>query len=148
MYTKKRLYHPMYSHLLSKYHNKDYSKCEPVQYGHACKTIPPANIFETDDKFDLSLAAPGMSKSDFNIKIDKDILMISADIKEDENKDVKHRYSKKEYSYKSLERKFRLPKDIIDSNNISAKYENGELFITIPKKEEAKDLPPRDIQIK
>lgn len=145
MLTKRKVYHPMYSHLLNKKFSKDYSNCEPVSYNNN-RTSPAVNIFETEDQFEMIVAAPGMSKKDFNIKIDNDLLIISADI-QDENEET-NKYSRREYNYKSFERRFRLPKDIVNTGEISAKYENGELFISIPKKEEAKDLPPRDIVIK
>jgi HSP20 family protein len=146
MLTKRRVYHPMYSHLLNKYHNRDYSKCEPVVYSRYQRTTPAVNIFETEDQFEIHVAAPGMSKKDFKIELDNDLLTISADIKDE--KEDKFKYSKIEYDYRSFERRFRLPKDSADSDKISAKYENGELFLIIPKKEEAKDLPPKNIEIK
>ena len=57
------------------------------------------------------------------------------------------RYTRREFSYQSFQRTFILPKAVVDGSSIKAKYENGILRIMIPKKEEAKPLPPRQIKI-
>jgi HSP20 family protein len=58
------------------------------------------------------------------------------------------RYTRREFSYQSFQRSFTLPKDVVDIDQIHAKYENGVLHLLIPKKEEAKQKPPRMIEIK
>ena len=58
------------------------------------------------------------------------------------------RYTRREFSYQSFQRSFTLPKEVVDVEQIHAKYENGVLRLLIPKKEEAKQKPPRMIQIK
>ena len=57
------------------------------------------------------------------------------------------RYSRKEFSYQSFRRSFNLQKDVVDIDKIEAKYDNGLLQLMIPKKEEAKQKPPRLIRI-
>ena len=97
---------------------------------------PPANVKETDENFELSLSVPGFTKADFKIDIDKDLLIISSEIKKEEEKeDVK--FTKKEFTFKSFKRTFTLPKTV-DTENISAEYLNGILNINLPKKEEVK----------
>ena len=56
-------------------------------------------------------------------------------------------YTRREFSYQSFQRTFQLPKEVVDSEKIEAKYENGLLHLVIPKKEEAKQRPPRMIKI-
>jgi HSP20 family protein len=96
----------------------------------------------------VEVAAPGMKKGDFKIQLYANILSISSEKKdqyEENNKDEK--YSCKEFSYQSFQRTFTLPKGVVDEDKIEAKYENGLLRLLIPKKEEAKQKPPRQIHI-
>jgi HSP20 family protein len=111
-------------------------------------TLPAVNIVENNDAFLVEMAAPGMNKKDFNIELENEVLKISShretknETKEDE------RYTRREFSYQSFQRTFRLPKTVVDDSKIEAKYQDGVLRIMIPKKEEAKALPPRQIQVK
>ena len=110
-------------------------------------SIPAVNIQETEDSFNVEVAAPGMSKEDFNIELDNDVLTISSeDRKEKETTDNEGRYTRKEFSYSTFKRAFSLP-DSVDSSKISASYNNGVLEIALPKKEEAKVQAKRMIDI-
>jgi HSP20 family protein len=110
-------------------------------------TLPSVNIRETNDNFIVEMAAPGMTKDDFKIELDGNLLTISSE-KEDRNvmKDGE-KYTRQEFSYQSFQRSFQLPKDVVDSDKIQAKYENGVLNLVVPKKEHAKQKPPRMIEI-
>ncbi|ODS80685.1 MAG: heat-shock protein [Cytophagaceae bacterium SCN 52-12] len=109
-------------------------------------SVPSVNIRENDETFVVELAAPGMQKSDFNIQLDGNTLTISSSKQqEDERKDGN--YSRREFSYQSFQRSLVLPKDVVNEDGISARYENGLLEVTIPKKEEAKRKQPRTIEI-
>ena len=108
-------------------------------------SVPPANIIEDEKGFKLELSVPGFKKEDFNIDIEQGTLIISSEKKEESNKEEKN-YSRKEFSYSSFSRSFQLPENT-DENNISAKYENGVLHITIPKKEIASAKPKKQIKI-
>ncbi|MFV8224627.1 Hsp20/alpha crystallin family protein [Christiangramia aquimixticola] len=110
-------------------------------------SIPAVNIMETEDNFKVEVAAPGMSKEDFSIELDNDVLTISSEQKkENEEKDDEGRYTRKEFSYTNFKRAFSLP-DSVDSSQISASYNNGVLEIGLPKKEEARVQPKRLIEI-
>ena len=110
-------------------------------------TIPAVNIKETPETFEVEMAAPGMTKNDFKIELDSNVLTITSERSmESEPKDGE-RYSRKEFSYQSFQRTFTLPKEVVDDEKIQAKYENGVLYLVIPKKEEAKQKPARMIQI-
>ena len=110
-------------------------------------TLPAVNIKETGEAFEVEMAAPGMNKDDFRIELDGNQLTISSEKQtQDEQKDG-DRYTRREFSYQSFQRVFQLPKDVVDSDKIGARYENGVLHLVIPKKEEAKQRPPRTIQV-
>jgi HSP20 family protein len=110
-------------------------------------TLPSVNIRETNDDFIVEMAAPGMTKDDFKIELDGNLLTISSE-KEDRNEMREgEKYTRQEFSYQSFQRSFQLPKDVVDSDKIQAKYENGVLNLVIPKKEHAKQKPPRMIEI-
>ncbi len=108
-------------------------------------SVPMVNIFENDESYRIELAAPGLKKEDFNIKLDNDVLSISS---EQENKieTSNEVCTKREYSYDSFVRSFTLP-EAADKEKISAKTEDGILKITIMKREEDKIKPVREIEI-
>ena len=110
-------------------------------------TIPAINVKETNDNFEVELAAPGMNKKDFRIELNGNMLTISSE-KENQWQDTENeKYTRREFSYESFQRMFQLPKEVVDEDKIQAKYENGLLHLTIPKKEHAKQGPPRTIEI-
>ena len=100
-------------------------------------SFPPVNVHETTDAYHLELAAPGRTKEDFQLTIDKGQLTISFDRKE-EAKSEDYKTIRKEFSFKSFKRSFNLD-DKIDANAIQAKYENGVLKLLLPKKNEVKE---------
>ncbi|WP_299228123.1 Hsp20/alpha crystallin family protein [uncultured Psychroserpens sp.] len=108
-------------------------------------TLPAVNIKENAEDYVLELAIPGMKKSDFNIDIDNKVLSISTEI-ETENEETNDTYTRREFGYSSFKRTFSLP-DTVESEQVKATYENGILCITLPKREEAKQKPPKRIEI-
>jgi HSP20 family protein len=111
-------------------------------------TLPAVNIKETKDEFNVEMAAPGMNKDDFKVELDGNMLTISSEKSEQhEQHNGDEKFSRREFSYQSFQRSFSLPKDVVDSDKIEAHYENGVLKLRIPKKEEAKQRPPRKIKI-
>jgi len=98
--------------------------------------FPPVNIVEKDSAYHLEVAAPGMEKTDFTLKLDGTLLTISA-TKKEEVRDETLKSIRKEFSYKGFKRSFTLDEKI-DAANIAAKYENGILKVDLPKKEETK----------
>ena len=110
-------------------------------------SIPAVNIQETEESFSVEVAAPGKTKEDFNIELENDVLTISSeDKKENESTERNGRYTRKEFSYSTFKRAFSLP-DSVDSEKISAQYNNGVLEILLPKREEAKVQAKRMIEI-
>ncbi len=95
-------------------------------------SVPAVNITEHKSEYNVSLAVPGMKKSDFKIDIEDNMLTITSE--KEENKEEKDKkFTRKEYSYSSFSRSFSLPENI-RINDIEAKYEDGVLSITLPKK--------------
>ncbi len=107
---------------------------------------PSVNIRETPEKFEIELAAPGLEKNDFKLALENNRLSISAQ-KEESKVEENVNYSRKEFSFNSFIRSFDLP-ETVHAENISANYENGILYINLPKKEEAKPQPAKQIEIK
>jgi HSP20 family protein len=98
--------------------------------------FPPVNISETKDIYELEFSVPGRNKEDFKITVDKNILTVSFEKKE-EVKNESKKQIKKEFSLPSFKRSFTLDEKIV-AENIAAKYENGLLVLSLPKKEEVK----------
>ncbi|MBA2407767.1 MAG: Hsp20/alpha crystallin family protein [Chitinophagales bacterium] len=107
--------------------------------------MPPVNVKEGKEDFQLELVAPGRNKNDFNIKIDNNQLTISSKIEKRED-EANEKWTRKEYSYASFSRSFSLP-EYVDGSNISAQYTDGVLKVSIPKKEQAKEKPSREITV-
>ncbi len=117
---------------------------ENRNYATTNTTLPSVNIKESSEEFKVEVAAPGFGKNDFHIELNRNLLTISSD-KQLENK-IEKQFTRKEFNYQSFSRSFTLP-NIVDSEKIEAKYENGILKVLIPKKEEAKPKPVRMITI-
>ena len=96
-------------------------------------SIPSANIVEHDDSFQIILASPGLEKGDFNISVDKNQLIVSAE-KENPVLPEGAAVKRKEFNYSSFKRNFTLP-DSVDIDRIKAEYTDGLLSLTLYKKE-------------
>ncbi|MGE5424724.1 MAG: Hsp20/alpha crystallin family protein [Syntrophothermus sp.] len=116
-----------------------------VDYFNRRSIDPAANIIEHADSFELNLAAPGMKKEDFKINLENNILTISSELQDDERENKKN-YTRREFYYGSFSRSFTLPKTI-DLDKIRADYENGLLKILLPKKDEARLDIRKEIKI-
>ncbi|GMN07254.1 Hsp20/alpha crystallin family protein [Croceitalea sp. MTPC5] len=109
------------------------------------RNVPAVNIVERDEDFTLEFAVPGYKKEDFNIELDNDILTVSSEIST-EDKSTNDNFTRREFSYSTFKRSFTLP-ETIDSGKVNAKYEDGLLKLTLPKREEALPKPKRLIEI-
>jgi HSP20 family protein len=110
-------------------------------------TMPSVNIMENGKYYNVSLAAPGLKKDDFNINIDGNILTISCQ-KEETTEKKDEKFTRKEYNYSSFSRSFTLPEDV-KQETIEAHYEDGVLMIRLPRKEAGKlTSPVKKIDVK
>lgn len=107
--------------------------------------VPAVNVSETADQYVIEMAAPGLSKEEFKINLERNMLTVSAE-QQKKTEDTGKRYNKREFSYTSFVRSFALP-DSADDANIQAEYRDGILHISVAKKEEAK-ITSRQIEIK
>jgi HSP20 family protein len=108
--------------------------------------IPAVNITEHKDQYQVSLAAPGLKKDDFNIDVEGNMLTISCE-KEESKEEKDKSFTRKEYNYSSFSRSFTLPEEI-NKEKIEAKCEDGVLKILLPRKEEAKKPSAKHISVK
>ncbi len=113
------------------------------RYTAECKNIPSINIIEEDEQYQIHIVAPGFSKEEFAINIEKDTLTVSATAKEEK---LTGKYLLNEFVKCSFERDFTLGKTV-NTDQISAEHTNGILTITLAKAETAKVKPPRTISV-
>ncbi|MBO9562655.1 MAG: Hsp20/alpha crystallin family protein [Niastella sp.] len=99
-------------------------------------SVPAVNITDERDEYKVSLAAPGLKKEDFRIDVEGNLLTISCE-KEEKKEDKDKRHTRREYNYSSFSRSFSLPEDV-KQDKIEARYTDGVLHLSLPKKEEAK----------
>jgi HSP20 family protein len=109
--------------------------------------VPAVNVSETDKEFRLTIAVPGLEKTDFKIETFEGMLTISAEKEREEKEEKIGRYNKREYNYNSWSRSFTLP-EYVDAGHIEAKYENGELTIMLPKTEANRTRMVKTISVK
>jgi HSP20 family protein len=133
-----------YPSFMDEFFGRDYY---PVHYErNGFKSLPAVNITESDNGYTIEVAAPGLNKKDFKIDLDKNTLTI-ASVKEDKQEENNERYTRREFRYSNFSRTFTLP-ETVDSDKISAVHKDGILHVDIPKMEEAKVKPARQIAIK
>lgn len=111
--------------------------------------IPPVNILENEDNFEIELAIPGYEKEEFTMDIDKNILRVSAKKvpnMENEKEEEERNFTRKEFGKYDFERAFNLPKSVAEEG-VKASYENGILKFVLPKKEEALPKVKREINL-
>ncbi|MCF8380960.1 MAG: Hsp20/alpha crystallin family protein [Bacteroidales bacterium] len=133
--------------LFDRFFENDFFDWSTRNYSNTNTSIPSVNIKEDDEAFEVELAAPGFKKDDFKIEINNNSLSISSEKKVENETKEGQQFTRKEFSYQSFCRNFTLP-NTTEGDKISAKYDNGILRIAIPKKEEAKPKPARQIEIK
>lgn len=111
----------------------------------AINSQPALNIKETDDEFEIELAAPGLEKNDFQVSIEDGYLNITAEktVTEEEKSE---NYTRKEFNYNTFKRKLLLP-DTVKQEDVKATYIDGILKLALLKKPEAKIHTSKTIKI-
>ncbi|MDR4988763.1 MAG: Hsp20/alpha crystallin family protein [Bacteroidales bacterium] len=122
---------PMLSDMLDEMFEKNFS----TGFERKCGCVPATNIIEDNDTFVIELAAPGMKKEDFRLEMENNVLSIVFEKKEEEK--TEGEYLQREFHMDEFTRSFTMPK-IADVENIKARYDNGILYVSIPKIEKAK----------
>jgi len=144
--VKRENYSPTWSSFFNDFLNRDWYDWNNQNYSLTNTTIPSVNIKENDDEFDVEMAAPGMVKEDFKIELNNSLLTISSEKQAENQSREGKNITRREFSYQSFSRSFALPA-IVETDRITAKYENGILKINIPKKDEAKPKPLKQISV-
>lgn len=108
--------------------------------------MPAMNVKEHQDDFEIEFAAPGFNKKDFEVTIEDDMLNVCAE-KSREEEEKEEDYTRREFSYNSFKRSLKLPNSVNPNEDIKAVYKNGILKLKLLKKEEAKQLPKKVIEI-
>lgn len=116
--------------ILDEFFNEDWLDFLPAK---EFKNFSPlGDVIENDEAFELELMLPGVGKENIKLKVDDDVLAITAERKKVED----NKYNRIESYFGNFKKTYTLPKDV-DRENIKASYENGVLKVTIPKDKEA-----------
>ncbi|MBN2347660.1 MAG: Hsp20/alpha crystallin family protein [Bacteroidales bacterium] len=108
-------------------------------------SVPAVNVKENNNEYQIEVAAPGLGKNDFKVNVENDVLTISSE-KENNVENSDEKVMRREFSYSKFSRSFILPEDT-DYDKIKATHKDGILNVIVPKKEEAKVKPAREIKI-
>ena len=137
-------FNPWYPSFMERFMEKDFRNL--LHSFVSEDTVPAVNVKETEKEFLVEVAAPGMKKDDFDIEMEENTLIISCEQRE-EKKEKEGDYTRREFNYRSFHRTFDIPQHLINKDQIDAKYENGVLFIHLPKTEQAKTRLHRKIKV-
>jgi HSP20 family protein len=139
---------PTVPSLFDDFFTRDWLDSSLMNWRDSGATLPAVNVRETNDDFRIEVAAPGMKRGDFKVELDNNVLTISSQ-REDksEQKDADGNYTRREFSYQSFQRSFSLPESKVLGDKISARYEDGVLYVVVPKAENAKVKPPKQIAV-
>jgi HSP20 family protein len=134
--------------LLNDFFADDWLDSSLANWKSSGATLPAVNVRETNDDFRIEVAAPGLKRDDFKVELDNNVLTISSQ-REDthEEKERDGSYTRREFSYRSFQRSFSLPESKVEGDKITARYEEGILQVTVPKREDAKVKPAKQISI-
>ena len=122
----------------------------PLFAPRVAMTTPAINIKETEKDYWIEVAAPGMSKEDFDVRInEKDFLIISLQKREKKEKKepkevckeseegkeckIEERYLRREFAFSKFQQAMSVP-DNVDIDHIEARVKNGVLKIRLPKR--------------
>jgi len=108
--------------------------------------IPAMNVKETEKGYEIEVAAPGLTKDDFNITVDDGVLTISAE-KEMKSEEKDENFLRKEFSYNSFTRSMSIPETIDESKDIKAEYHDGVLKVMLHKNPKAKTKEAKKIKV-
>ncbi len=130
---------------IERFFDGDWLDWSNANYSSTNTSLPRVNVRENNDEYIIEVAAPGMKKNDFKINYDNGELTISSEIKEQLKEGEK--YTRREFSYQSFQRCFNVSQELVDGEKINAKYNDGILRILLPKREEVKPKPAKEISI-
>ncbi|MBQ8565688.1 MAG: Hsp20/alpha crystallin family protein [Bacteroidaceae bacterium] len=111
-------------------------------------SAPALNIVETDKEYIVEIAAPGVTKDDFCVTVDKhDQLIVTVENRNNnEERDKKGKFLRREFSYSQFQQTLILPENV-NKDDIRASQDNGVLTITIPKNHATVAAEPKRIAV-
>jgi HSP20 family protein len=139
--------YPTFPSFFDNFFSRDLLDWNNFNFSPTDTTLPAVNVKEDNDKFEIEVAAPGMKKEDFRVKLENNVLSICSEKRDEKTEEEKGKYSRREFSYQSFQRTFTLPEGHVMSDKIAASYNDGILRIELPKREEVKPQPAREIAI-
>ena len=138
---------PSVPSLFNRFFDGDLMDWSNTNFAGTNSTLPAVNVLDNDDEYRIEVAAPGMKKENFNINYENGRLTISSELKEEKKEGKKDNFTRREYLYQSFQRSFTVPEERVKSEKIQASYMDGILTITLPKRDEMKPKPAREIKI-
>lgn len=138
---------PVFPSFFNKFLEGDLMDWSNTNFAGTNSTLPAVNVRENDDEFLIDVAAPGMSKENFKVNYENGRLTVSSEKKDEKKGKSEEKYNRREFSYMSFQRTFTIPENMVNGEKINAKYAEGILRITVPKREEVKPKPAREIKI-
>ena len=91
------------------------------------------DVKETDKEFTVQAEMPGVSKEDIHVSVEGSIVTLRAEIRQEDRQTEGEKVLRTERYHGEVSRSFQLPADI-DEANAKARYDNGVLCLTLPKK--------------
>jgi len=138
---------PAFPSLIDRFFEGDLMDWNNFNFAGTNATLPAVNVRENDDEITIELAAPGLRKEDFKLDYDNGRLTISSEKEEKFEEKEGEKITRREFSYSSFQRSFSVPEMLVNVDKIAAKYSDGILRLTLPKREEVKPKPARQIKI-
>ncbi len=139
---------PSFPSLVDRFFDGDLMDWNSSNYSGTDSTLPAVNVKENENEFLIDVAAPGLTKEDFTVNYDNGRLTISSEKKNEKEEKEGEKVTRREFRYQSFQRSFTVAGNVVDAEKIEAHYENGILHINLPKREEVKPKPTKQIEIR
>ncbi len=139
---------PSFPSLVDRFFDGELMDWNSSNYSSTNSTLPAVNVKENENEFLIDVAAPGLTKEDFTVNYDNGRLTISSEKENEKEEKDGEKVTRREFSYQSFQRSFTVAQNIVDAEKIEAHYNNGILHISLPKRDEVKPKPTKQIEIK
>jgi HSP20 family protein len=140
-------YYPSFPSWLDRFFEGDLMDWDSWNFAGQNSTLPAVNVKVNDNAYEIEVAAPGLKKDDFRVSYDNGRLTISSEWKDEKKEGEGEKITRREFSYQSFQRSFTIPEKVVDADKIKAKYSDGILRLSLPKREEVKPKPAKEIAI-
>jgi len=137
---------PAIPSLIEDFFGRDWLDSTMANWRTFNSTLPAVNVQESDEDYKIEVAAPGMKRDDFKVELDNHVLTISSQ-QENSHEEKDGNYTRREFSYQSFQRSFSLPENKVRGEEIKAQYVDGILRITVPKTEDVRKKPAKQIAV-